>query len=437
MRQKSRRPRLLVASEVPYWLNPVSITTSIVFVSLLLFLSIDDSTYLSEFRQARWDYWHVMAIYSYILISVLIGMTFARFFSGPRILMDRDYFSVVVSRYDSLFRIMAISAAILGLFGNILFFVLSGMTLSMLMNVLNSEIGATYVLRDSFEKIAGATSFMNLTCWWFAYAMYVVIVRRDKLSAVGWSVSILLFLLGVFRGFAVNERRVIFELLIPGLIICVLMRRDWSPMMARFFRFAPFIAVASLVFIFVSTEYFRTWANFWGNGNTNLGYFEWALTRLAGYYATALNNGVAILEASTIETYGTLTLSGVSKFPLIGDLIWSQQIKSEIKLSYVDALSLYTNPEFNNPGGFIVTLIDFGIIGGGFICFLVGFAVFFSFRLAQNGNFFAVLLYSQFFFSILEMTRVWNLISPFGVINLIFLSVWYVLWKRLKIYSTV
>jgi hypothetical protein len=406
---------------MPFWLNPIHVSTMIVGVSLLLFLGISDDIFRSEFRQPRGSAASVLQFYVLIWLTLVLGMATPRFVSvRPR----RGSVSAGLERLYPLERrlaVLAYVAAGLSLVGYVVYVGSSNATIELILAAVSGQEQANYLLRDSFEKVPGITSLMNLACWWFFYIAVRVVVLRRRLSPVEKAMTLLLIVLSIFRGFAVNERRVIFEILIPGAVACMFLRRQWSRRFRKAMRFAPIYGAIALVVIFVATEYFRSWVNFWSQGHTELDYFTWALVRLAGYYATALNNGVAIMDAD-FGGSGIYSLAGIVKFPVIGELLASADERALAAREYGTILLRYTNPEFNNQGGAIVAFADFGLVWGVIFLYFVGLAVGAAHRAAMSGSLVGVMFYSTFFFSLLEVTRTWNFLSPIGVLNLLFVA---------------
>ena len=62
----------------------------------------------------------------------------------------------------------------------------------------------------------------------------------------------------------------------------------------RLVKIMPAILLAATVFIFGLFEYFRSWT--WYRTHTTSSFLDFVLSRFAGYYATAHNNGQLVLD---------------------------------------------------------------------------------------------------------------------------------------------
>jgi hypothetical protein len=256
-----------------------------------------------------------------------------------------------------------------------------------------------------------------------------IFVDRKKLTIRDAVLTIVILILSSARAFAVNERRVVFEIFIPAIVYVLFARREWGVRAKFLLAWGPLLGSVSLIVIFLSTEYFRTWVNFYSNGRSADSYLSWALTRLAGYYATAMNNG-ATLWADGVNTGGTITFAGFLKLPFFSEMLGLNEYRVQKLSAYKFALKRLTNPELNNPGGSIVPLMEFGLIWGGAIIASFGAACGYYYKRAQYGSVFAVLLYTMFFMSILELTRVWFISGPIALINLVYIFVFFALRQR-------
>ena len=227
--------------------------------------------------------------------------------------------------------------------------------------------------------------------------------------------TLALYALGAFRGFVVNERRVVFEVLIPATVFCLMQPRSWPAGVKWVLAWLPLIAPLLLAAIFLPTEYFRSWSNFYSDGRSGSSFLEFGLTRLAGYYVTALNNGVVLLHAGA-HTHGFATFGGILKMPLVG-----VADAEALRNGYAAELERLTNPEFNNIGGSIAPVLDFGMAGGTALLASFGLAAGFTYAMSRRGSLLSALLYPFFFFALLESTRIWQIATSFSVLNILFL----------------
>lgn len=405
-------------SPIPFWLDPMVLILIVLSVSLLAFLLIPTEVFQRDFRQPKHPFDLVLWIYLFSGLFLLAGVL--AFKGRRRHFSPRARYILPVDSFErGALRAFAGTALTLSLLAYAVFIAASNVSISLVLASFSGSRLANYVLKASFESIPGVTSFMNLAPWWFVWVAYKKFVEQKPLNRWEIAGSAVLLSLSVFRGFAVNERRVLFELVIPSAVTVLMMRRDWSVQMRRLFAWAPFVGAFSLAVVFLATEYFRTWTSFW-RYNTDLGYVEWALSRMGGYYATALNNAAAILS-SDVETYGALSLRGLFRMPLIADVFGLTPLRLEAERGLTWTLRNYANPEFNNPGGLAVVVIDFGWFAAAPILFALGAVIGIAYRFANQGFLASTLFYSWLVFGILELTRVLAFFDPFGLINLLFL----------------
>ncbi|WP_166555828.1 O-antigen polymerase [Mycolicibacterium sp. CBMA 226] len=153
----------------------------------------------------------------------------------------------------------------------------------------------------------------------------------------------------------------------------------------RIAKAVPAFLLVGVVFIFSLGEYFRTWSFYKEHGTGT--FPEFVLYRLAGYYATALNNGQIILDHlnwpnripyDTIEFFWSM--QGIYQLRLYEFLGGRARPNAKAGSGapgslYQDALHHFANPEFNNTSGYVAPYVDYGIVGGTlFLLFAGGFA---------------------------------------------------------------
>jgi hypothetical protein len=196
-----------------------------------------------------------------------------------------------------------------------------------------------------------------------------------------------------------SERLALIEFAVPIAIVALARfepRRAFRPLVL-----APVAGVAVLFCLFLLGEYFRSWQHY---QHTFAGSFpEFIAARLAGYYATALNNGAALITLHEPFDAPTMTAQWFYKFPL-----W-QIVSPSLAYEPFDVtafLSAYLNPEFNNMSGIYLPLADFGPALG-IICWaglgVTAGLIFGSFALGGINGF---ILYPVCFTGLIEMLRI-------------------------------
>ena len=136
-------------------------------------------------------------------------------------------------------------------------------------------------------------------------------------------------------------------------------------------------------------------------------FLEFMLDRLAGYYATAYNNGALALQAS----------HGVARLPYQSvEVLWTAPgvglarplRPAELHISptsYDTLLMQHANPEFNSPGGLAIPFLDYGTVGGFVFLLLVGSLIGLVYRELRDGTSWATLLYPLLVTGLFELPR--------------------------------
>jgi hypothetical protein len=91
------------------------------------------------------------------------------------------------------------------------------------------------------------------------------------------------------------------------------------------------------------------------------------------------------------------------KMPLIKEAAGVDQVAKD---EYGALLEKAANPEFNNPGGFLLPLSDYGTIGGLVYWFLFGAAVAWIYQSFKKYELLGLLLYPMVFLGLVEVPRV-------------------------------
>lgn len=416
------------ATDLPYWLRPVFMVTFVIGLGVFLFDLVSDDSFLFELRVQRMDPTFTTAVYVGILLCILLGMAVAH-----RVVPKQTIAQSVAARNrmaidgEATFRGLGYSALVLALFSYALYFGMSGFSIAAFQASLSGEIGANYALRGSFEKIPGVTSFMSVAPWWFAYVAYSWLVLNRPLNIVTILLSGILFLAVALRAVVDFERRAIIDIFVPAVVVVLFCRTRYSRTLSLLIRLAPAFGIVFLVGLFMATEYVRTWIVYYAN-ISSLTYGEWALLRLGGYYTTSINNGIAALTYEYTSN-GYYTLHGIYRFPILADLVGLGDIRNDAVYRFTDMLEAYLNPEFNNQGGAIVPIIDFGYFVGGVILFVYGFLGAYTYLTARAGSIAGLFYYTFFYFSFLEITRIWYIMGSTTVMNMLFLTAFLILYK--------
>lgn len=396
-------------------------------MSVVVFYFTDPLSFELEFKAVKFDEWIAAYTYMFMWFCMICGMGVAYLFVHvPTRQQSIESRNLVLSSAFIKLRGLGYLSYFLSVSAYVIYIAISDISVDMIFASLSGEQNANYALRDGLERIPGVTSFMGVAPWWFVYVAYARFVMRRNISVKELLMSAFLLFLVFARGVLDFERRAIVDVLIPAFVVVVFLKTKWPVWMRAVLPFAPIFGVLMLVALFLSTEYFRTWTFY--SQYVDVDYVEWALTRLGGYYSTSVNNGITALDAG-YSSNGYYLLNGIYRFPVLGVFFGLRQIGSSASNEFTFLLVDRLNPEFNNQGGSIVALFDLGYVGGGIFLFLYGIVAAVVFQKARSGSIFCVLLYTFFFMSFLEITRVWFITSAVPLTSLLFLVVYFIVSK--------
>ena len=281
-----------------------------------------------------------------------------------------------------------------------------GLNVSVLADVLAGKHLVLYGIRMHYlENIPGIT-----TCTQFAVAAAVL----GPLAATQlgwrkiWKWLFLLFVLAVLRAILNTERLSIVEMAVPMSVILVTRfliplgrSRRW---LRASIKAAPIAGVALLFVIFAAFEYFRSWASFYSDDG--IPFWEFAASRLIGYYVTAFNNGAYLFDRlSAPMGVPYFTAEFIWRFPFLRDLTESVWPTFQLSRNYFDLLQSGANAEFNNGGGLFGPLVDFGPMGAVLYWLVTGVVCGAIYRGFKRGSAWGLCLYPVLYLGILDVPR--------------------------------
>ncbi len=276
-----------------------------------------------------------------------------------------------------------------------------GASPALLIGAITSQDNYSGRLKTLFAPVAGLTSLTQLG---IAYVVIAGLLLCHGRSSTIIRRLVIVLILGLARSFLLTERLALLELVVPLVAIGAVNLRQ-HPRRASWLPFAPVLGLPLLLVIFGAFEYSRSWVFY--RTRTTLSFPQFVVNRLAGYYATSYNNGalqlahtdgVSRLPYSSFEAFWTAP--GISQFDLYHRL--TGQNGSDLLNS---VLTQYGNPEFNNPGGLAVPVVDLGPVGGMVFFFVAGLLIGLSYRSWKSGQPLGLLIYPVLFIGLLELPR--------------------------------
>ncbi len=279
-----------------------------------------------------------------------------------------------------------------------------GLNLGVLADVVAGKKLVLYGIRMRYlANIPGIT-----TCTQFAVA--AAVLAPLAAAQLGWKKIwkslALLFLLALMRAILNTERLAMVEMAVPMCVVVV--AQTLATTTRRWLRFclkaAPIAAVALLFLVFSAFEYFRSWTSFYSNmGST---FWQFAASRLLGYYVTAFNNGAYLMDRLSAPVgVPCFTGSFLWRFPLLKNLTESVFPISSISNNYFDILQSGANAEFNNGGGLFGPLLDFGKFGALVYWLVTGYVCGSLYRSFKRKSALGLCLYPVLFLGLLDIAR--------------------------------
>jgi hypothetical protein len=204
---------------------------------------------------------------------------------------------------------------------------------------------------------------------------------------------------GAVRALLNAERLALLEPLVAFLVVQLFLGAKLS-IRARIITLVVFPS------IFAAYEFTRSWVAFYASrfdGN----FWDFILSRLLAYYATALNNGyILINELSPGPRFPFYSFNFLFTIPPLDRLLDYRKILEYNPFDGLRSfLRFHGNPEFNNPNGFLVLVMDWGWILAAAVLLTLGFVLGKTYSSAMKSSLPAMVLYSCLFLGILELPR--------------------------------
>lgn len=384
-----------------WWASPPGVLLLILPLSLLLAVFTSDIDFRLLYRTPKVltgpDTRLMMFAGAFVLLGTLLplvlrGGGWARPWPG----FDERQLATLRRSADVCFYLTIVGYVAFGLAG-----LARGVSVSDITGVLTSQDNYSGGLKQAFAPVTGITTLTQVGL------AYVVLGGLLLINGHGNGVRrrlAVVVVLALLRAFFLTERLAVVEVVVPLALLLAVHRSQrvrppwWLPS-------APVLALPVLIAGFGLFEYSRSWVFF--RSRTTSSFPEFVVNRLAGYYSTAYNN-------SAIQLHHDAPLGGLPYASL--EALWTapgaQQLHLYERLTGVDGPASYAllleqfgTPEFNNPGGLAVPLIDFGVPVGLLIMLVVGVLVGAAYRSFRSGSPLGLLIYPLVFTGLLELPR--------------------------------
>jgi hypothetical protein len=396
-----------------WWLSPAGAVALVVPGTLLLAWRLSDATFRDSYRTPKWFNGGTVALLSSGALAFVLGsmVPLIRRRAGPRsgsATFTDEQWARVERAANLLFWL-----TILGYAAFVVSGMRNGVTPGEISQVFAEQRNNTGELKRQFATITGVTTF---TQFGMAYVVVAVLLLRQRPDRRQGRRLATVLGLGLVRAFLLTERLAILELVVPAVAVVAmdLSARGSAPT-RRIVRLAPVLLIPVVIVVFGLFEYSRSWVYY--SANTPQSYGRFTVSRLAGYYVTAYNNGEIALRFERHPgrvPYASLqavwTAPGVEQldgYAILAGRVEAAQERVEPKI----VLRQYGNPEFNSPSGLAIPFVDYGTAGGLVFLFVTGTAIGAVYQRRQEGRITAVILYPVLATGLFELPRLlyWTL----------------------------
>lgn len=391
-----------------WWLSPVAIALIIGAASIIPTAMVSDEKFRTLWRTPKSITTETLLLFGCGAIALAFGALVAfAVYAAPRPQAMRwpglDEGTLGLLRTAST---VLTALTVTGYLGFCLLILRSGLSFGQLFA--GSQEDGYLPAKDAIGTIPGVTTMTQLG------VAAVVIATTVAVQQFSWAevtkVAIVIGL-AVPRAYIYAERLAILELVIPVSVIVAAHLSIGRRRQRTAARLLPLAGLALVVVVFSVFEYNRSWTYYRARGQSS--FVEFALSRLAGYYVTALNNGQLILEHlnwpgrwpfDTMD--GFWSAPGIEQFGLYERLSGYSPPYARGNISpYFDTLAQFGNPEFNNQSGYVGPFIDYGWFGGLIFMFAIGLIAGLLYRQFCHGRPLGLLVYPVFFVGLVEMPR--------------------------------
>lgn len=322
-----------------WWIDPARCLLFLIF-PIYIFSGLLGGPLMSEFGSANFLSGRVIAIGGLCIAITAIGCRIGQVAatnirSGERLVnierLDRALVALTIVTIASHMLLMADVAR----------------NPAAMLAALKGEMGAIYDVKDQIVKLVGVTSFVNIT------PLVMVLASCRKLNAgrrmpgrldfLFW----ILVVLVLMRGFVAAERFAIVEAAI-AYFLPVFSFKAKSFKLVNFF---PLFGIGGVFALFSLGEYTRSWAYYIDRYDN---FLQFVALRLLAYISVASNTAAGLYEKFDPVGYPSLTATWFAR-------LVTGPAEEGPKEAFFAA---YGNAEYNNPGGVMAGVIDFGLAGG-------------------------------------------------------------------------
>jgi oligosaccharide repeat unit polymerase len=393
-----------------WWLSPVVVSLFIGTAAIILTALVSDQQFRAFWDEPKIVTSETMMLFECGVLAFALGSLIANALWPKKTTLAVPWPCVPALSRSKLQRasVVLTTLTVVGYAGFVMLIIKAGLTPAELIG--GSDHPWDAPIKTELGNIPGVTILTQIG---IAAVAVSSVVLADKYSRAELFRLIIVVGLSIPRAYVYSERLAFLELVVPVVVVGTArlsMRVGFRRTIAKVF---PVAGIALGVVTFSFFEYFRSWQFYRLHGESS--FPEFVLNRLAGYYATAINNGQVILDH--LNWPGRLPFDTLEAF-------WSMQGVYQLHLYeilgghdrpyaksggpgslYFDALDRFTNPEFNNPSGYVAPFVDYGPFGGLVFFLLFGVVAGLLYREFCNGRLLGLLVYPVFFTGLVEWPR--------------------------------
>jgi oligosaccharide repeat unit polymerase len=392
-----------------WWLNPAVAFSIPAVIAGFVAYSTDSTAYINLWRTAK----HFDFSCLQLLLAVTLVFTCGCLLGGARrreasLAPAVDWTKTI--RWDAVRLLFRISF-VLTVVAYVTWYALAikhGLSLSVILDLLQGGSRSDYDFGgEHLTTIPGLTTATQFGLTVVTLGVPLGIV--DGWRTVRWQ-FLTVFALALTRSFLNQERLAVIELVVP-LVVSFLGFRMKGKRLRLLTQFGPVLGGVFLYLCFSMAEYFRSWSRFYAVSESN--FWSFMALRLAGYYATSLNNGALLWKGSLPLSAGLpmQTFDFLWHFPILKDVLAtafpSVSLPTELaETHWHDLLATSANAEFNNPSGIFGPFVDYGVAGGLLCWLLAGLICGFLYKEFKRRSVAGIFLYPAIYIGLIEATRI-------------------------------
>jgi oligosaccharide repeat unit polymerase len=387
-----------------WWLSPVAISLTIGALAIIPTALVDDQTFRETWRTPKSITDDTLVLFACGALAIAFGAMIGK--ALTRRTPTADGWPALSPELLILMRratTVLLALTLTGYAGFVMLMVRAGITPAMILDTSDDAI-----LRDSIGTIPGVTTLTQLGIVVAVISTTTLVqdYNRTDLTKILTVVG-----LAIPRAYINSERLAILELAVPIVVIVAAKLSTGSASRRRITQLVPVAGLFAVVAMFGTFEYFRSWKFYRVHGDAT--FLEFTLSRFAGYYVTALNNGHLVLNHldwpgrwpfDTLDAFWSAPgIEQIELYERLGGHV--RPNNRSLQSPYFDVLNQYGNPELNNPSGYVAPFIDYGTIGGLLFFLVVGIVAGLLYRQFVASNAVGLLIYPVYWVGLVEMPR--------------------------------